>query len=79
MSKSGRELIEELAKRLEDKGCKLTFGLQPNHIQVIEKHIGQYDGAKYSTTVWNDIGKEIGWDALTAALWYFRSQEGGGE
>ena len=67
--------IKSLAEAIEKKGAKVQFGLkQQGHIETIEKHLAKYDShrMRYNTQVWNDIGKEIGWCPLTAALWYFR-------
>lgn len=68
-------MIQKLADAIDKKGAKVQFGLkQQGHIETIEKHLAKYDSyrMKYSTQVWNDIGKEIGWCPLTASLWYFR-------
>lgn len=70
-------LIDELAAKIEKSGCRVTFGLQPSHFEVINKHISSFDGAKYSYHVWRDIAKEIGWEPLTAALYYFHSIDEG--
>ena len=61
------EFIDEFNKSI----TKVTFGLQPSHIRIIEKHLAKFPRAIYSTHVWQDIGKEIGWCPLTAALYYF--------
>ena len=54
---------------------KVTFGLQPKDLKVIEEHVAKFEGARYSYPIWRQIGKEIGWDSLTAALFYFQLQE----
>lgn len=64
--------MEELFKRIEEIDLKIKFGLQPEHIKIIESKFIGYPSFKYNTTIWNDIGKEIGWCPLTAALHYFR-------
>lgn len=53
----------------------MTFGLTANNMQVIEAHINKWDGAVFDRRTWEKIGEEIGWDHLTAALWYFRKLE----
>ena len=67
--------MEELFKKATEKGLKVTFGLQPKQIELIEDKFKNYPNFKYNTTIWNDIGKEIGWCPLTAALYYFRYLE----
>lgn len=67
--------MEELFKDATEKGLKVTFGLQPKQIELIESKFKNYPNFKYNTTIWNDIGKEIGWCPLTAALYYFRYLE----
>lgn len=59
-----------------DKKIKVTFGMQPNHLEVIEAELAKYNdlpnaGMLYSYHLWQDVGKKIGWDALTIALKYF--------
>ncbi len=51
---------------------KVTFGFSQKNLEVILAHLSIFEDAKYSNRVWEDIGKEINWDPLTAALWYFR-------
>lgn len=62
---------DRLIKHIENAGAKMTFGLTGKNMEVINRHIDRFDGAKYSYQVWQDIGKEIGWVPLAAALWYF--------
>lgn len=60
---------------------KVVFGLEAQgHILTIEAYIAKFDkyvkdGEKnnmmYSSHVWEDIGRIIGWCPLTAALSYF--------
>lgn len=66
---SSSSLMENFIDKLDKSGCKITFGLTDKNIEVIEKHIAKY--GKYNYYAWKDIGKEIHWDALTAALYYF--------
>lgn len=65
--------IERLAKAIDDKGLKVKFGLeQQGHLELIESKFKKYPDFKYNQMIWTDIGEEIGWDSLTAALWYFQ-------
>ena len=67
--------MKELFDKASEKGLKVTFGLQPDQIQLIESKFVDHPNFKYNTTIWNDIGKEIGWNPLTAALYYFEYLE----
>lgn len=67
--------MKEIFENAEKKGLKVTFGLQREDISLIEDKFKDYPDFKYNTTIWNDIGKEIGWHPLTAALYYFRFLE----
>lgn len=69
------ELLDHLAGEIEAKGAKVTFGLQPNQIEIIEKDLSLFENAKYSYQIWKDIGKKIGWEPLTAALFYFKEKD----
>ena len=69
--KTGKTLISDLADMIQERGLRVTFGLQPKDIAIIEKHISKFERAIYSYHIWVDIGREMGWDALTAALYYF--------
>lgn len=65
--------IKKLAEAIDEKGFKVKFGLeQQGHLELIESKFKNYPDFRYSHQIWQDIGKEIGWDALTAALWYFQ-------
>ncbi len=55
-----------------DKKVIMTFGLTPKNIEVIERFINKWEGAEFDRNTWIGIGNEIGWEPLTAALWYFR-------
>ncbi len=48
---------------------KVTFGLQPEHLEIIEKYMTDIGS---SDKVWEIIGKKIGWHPLTAAAHYIR-------
>jgi len=65
----------DIGDKLDKAGMKVTFGLQPDQIELIESKFKNYPNFKYNSTIWRDIGKEIGWCPLTAALWYFRGLE----
>ena len=67
--------IDAFLKDFDEAKVKVTFGLTDKDMEVINKHINRWDGAEYDYNVWNDIGKEIGWSPLSAALWYFRDKE----
>jgi len=69
------ENVKKLFDIIDEKDVKITFGLTPKDIEVIESKFKKYPNFKYNTTIWNDIGKEIGWCSLTAALYYFRYLE----
>lgn len=68
-------IIDDLSKVIDNSGAKMTFGLTESNLAVINKYINRFEGAKYSYHVWQDIGKEIGWMPLAAALWYFERIE----
>lgn len=72
---SQSRLFDEMEEKLRHivDNPKITFGFKGEHFDVINKHISKWDGAKYNHQTWTNIAKEIGWDALTAALWYFRN------
>jgi hypothetical protein len=58
--------VRELCKLLDEAGATVQFGLRAQgHIPTIERMLA--DGRS-----WKSIGKEIGWDPLTAAEWYVR-------
>ena len=52
--------------------AKLTFGLTTKNLEVIKKHINRWEGAEFDRDTWIRVGEEIGWEPLTACLWYFR-------
>jgi hypothetical protein len=63
--------IQALADAIEKKGLKLTFGLQPSHIELIESTMKE-DWMWHNEYYWSDIAKKIGWSTLTLVLWYQR-------
>jgi hypothetical protein len=52
--------------------AKLTFGLTAKNLEVIKKYTSKWEGAEFDRDTWIRVGEEIGWEALTACLWYFR-------
>ena len=76
---------KEIIEGLENKGLKVVFGLEAQgHIPTIQAELKRWNDSykqqfpneepidmSYSTDVWRGIGKIIGWDAFTAALYYF--------
>lgn len=84
MSDKLPQLVQNLADAIEAKGLKITFGIQPNHLEVIERHRNRLNSIKindvetggkadmiYSEYLWECVGKEIGWLPFTIALHYF--------
>jgi hypothetical protein len=57
-----------------DVSCsaKMTFGLTGNNLEVIKKYASRWEGAEFDRDTWIRVGEEIGWEPLTACLWYFR-------
>ncbi len=58
---------------------KCTFGLQPHHIERIESEIKRLSvdeprlDMTYNRAMWDNLGKEFGWEPFTLCLWYLRS------
>jgi len=52
--------------------AKVTFGLTKNNLEVIKKYTSRWEGAEFDRDTWIRVGEEIGWESLTACLWYFR-------
>lgn len=76
--------LEHLSKAIKKQGLKVTFGLQPNHIERIESELERWDSyikpedkylcegyMKYEMDFWNKLGKEFGWMGFALALYYF--------
>lgn len=75
--------IDKLADEIASKGVKVTFGIQPHHIERIESEIERWDNmsdpkfdlpkgyVKYAAHFWESRGREFGWQPLTLALYYF--------
>jgi hypothetical protein len=69
MENNEKDPIKELSDAIEAKGLKVVFGLeQQGHIQHIQKRLNDFGGWSYHA--WREIGKEIGWEPLTAACHY---------
>lgn len=80
--------MQYLADAIQKSGAKLTFGLQPHHLQVIETELqrwrdmpplsdGEKADPKYIKHVWEKLGKELAWEPFTLALYYFEHLEDG--
>ena len=67
--------IEKLSDAITEKGLKITFGLQPDHIAIIEKHMPQNRQHHFEEWVWDKIGKEMGWEPKTALQYYLKYQD----
>ncbi len=50
----------------------VTFGLTKKNLEVINKYKNRFEDAEFDRDTWIRVGEEIGWEALTACLWYFR-------
>lgn len=71
--------ILSLSDAIDKAGLKVTFGLQPNQIEIIEKEIERFgnrevDG-KYVKYIWEKLADELAWQPFTLALYYFRYLE----
>lgn len=81
--------LDYLIEAIEKAGVKVTFGLQPNHIERIESEINRWDAMlkddeemilklgwrKFDKSFWDGLGKEFGWCPFTLALYYFEYLE----
>jgi len=80
--------IDSLIDAIEKANVKITFGLQPYHIDKIETELKRwYDmpplksfpdtkvDMKFAKHVWDKLGKELGWCPFTLALHYFEYLE----
>ena len=70
---------------METGEIKMTFGIQPEHIQVIESIRERYNNINlpgvpkerqpdmiFSEALWKEVGRQVGWDPFTICLCYFR-------
>lgn len=62
-------LIEHLADAIDKKGLKITFGLQPNDIKLIEDTIKEGFTMEYTI---EKVANQINWDKYTLACWYIK-------
>lgn len=58
-----------------DNNVKMTFGLTDKNLEIIKKYSSRWDGAEFDRDTWIRVGEEIGWEPLTACLWYFRRHQ----
>jgi len=81
------DVILLLCDAIEKSDVKVTFGLQPKHIEKIETELKRWDEMikegdclkigwrKYDRLFWEKMGKEVGWCPITLALYYFEYLE----
>lgn len=78
--------MSHLIEALEKANVKITFGLQPYHIEKIEAELKRWQempplsegdkcDAKYIKYVWEKLGVELGWCPFTLCLYYFEYLE----
>ena len=83
---TGIDPIKYLSDAIEKANVKITFGLQPDHIEAIENELqrwrdmpplsdGEKPDPKYMKYVWEKLGKELAWCPFTLALYYFEYLE----
>jgi hypothetical protein len=61
-------LIQHLADAIEKADCKITFGLQPEHIKLIEAELNTFGGSDVNKL--KKVAAQIGWEPLTMASYY---------
>ena len=82
------ENLNKFVDELNNANVKITFGLQPYHIEAIEKEFKRWNDMppltsfpdqkvdpKYIKHVWERLGKELAWEPFTLALYYFEYLE----
>lgn len=52
-----------------EKKIRVTFGLQPEHIKIIEEVLDDFGSSEFA---WQRIGEKIGWHGPTACYHYVR-------
>lgn len=62
-------LIQHLADAIDRVDCKVTFGLQPDHINLIEAGINAGLSLEYT---FENVAKQISWDKYTLACYYIK-------
>jgi hypothetical protein len=84
--KDKKDPMQHLIDAIANSGSKMTFGLQPKHIEAIEMEIDRWNNIKiesddtkidmkFSKHVWDKLGKELGWCPFTLCLYYFEYLE----
>ena len=78
--------IHRLSNEIEGSEAKVTFGLQPSHIERIEAEFQRWNDVpppkvepKYIKLVWEKLGKELAWHPFVLALYYFEHLEDQGK
>jgi hypothetical protein len=82
------ENLNNLCDAMDKANVKITFGLQPYHIEAIEKELKRWNDMpplvsfpdqkadpKYIKYVWEKLGKELHWEPFTLCLYYFEYLE----
>jgi transposase len=82
------ENLDKLFDAMDKANVKITFGLQPYHIEAIEKELKRWNDMpplvsfpdqkpdpKYIKYVWEKLGKELHWEPFTLCLYYFEYLE----
>ncbi len=80
--------MDGLINAFEKSNVRITFGLQPHHIQAIEAEFKRWHDMpplvsfpdykptpQYMRHVWENLGKELGWCPFTLCLYYFEYLE----
>ncbi len=80
-------LIQHLVDAIENKNMRMTFGIQPEHIKLIESELERWDSPMvkteagkdhtmlYSKAFWDSVGKKVGWCPFTLCLAYMEKQQ----
>jgi hypothetical protein len=61
--------LESLAETIKKSGNQIIFGIQKDHIDKILDYSERYGGFHYH--VFTDVAKEISWEPLTLACYFF--------
>ena len=70
--------LRHLAKAIDAKGLRVTFGLAPEQLDRIDERRHEWAGGGCGDTIifnrafWEDMGRELTWDPFALALWWFR-------
>jgi hypothetical protein len=78
-------ILQTLSDAIEQKGMKITFGIQAKHLEIIEEERLRMNSVDlpnipkerwpdmiYSEYFWEVIGKKVGWLPFTICLHYFK-------